>query len=54
MPTPLAWTDTLASCRPLIEYLRKFYYYDPEEEMYMSVREARRVPSTAQPTETQT
>ncbi|KAL2100717.1 hypothetical protein ACEWY4_002478 [Coilia grayii] len=39
---------------PLIEYLRKFYYYDPEEEMYMSVREARRDPGPAQPTETQT
>ncbi|XP_048102535.1 suppressor of cytokine signaling 7-like isoform X1 [Alosa alosa] len=39
---------------PLIEYLRKFYYYDPEEEMYMSIREARRDPAAAQPTETQT
>uniref|UniRef100_A0A8C8FT71 Suppressor of cytokine signaling 7 n=1 Tax=Oncorhynchus tshawytscha TaxID=74940 RepID=A0A8C8FT71_ONCTS len=24
---------------PLIVYLRRFYYYDPEEEMYMSVKE---------------
>ncbi|KAM9474479.1 uncharacterized protein ACWYII_008782 isoform 2-T2 [Salvelinus alpinus] len=24
---------------PLIVYLRKFYYYDPEEEMYMSIKE---------------
>ncbi|XP_020348916.1 suppressor of cytokine signaling 7 isoform X3 [Oncorhynchus kisutch] len=25
--------------KPLIVYLRRFYYYDPEEEMYMSVKE---------------
>ncbi|KAK1805777.1 hypothetical protein P4O66_012774 [Electrophorus voltai] len=24
--------------KPLIVYLRKFYYYDPEEEMYMSIK----------------
>lgn len=24
--------------RPLIVYLRKFYYYDPEEEMYLSIK----------------
>ncbi|KAM4597709.1 uncharacterized protein ACJ7VT_021301 [Polymixia lowei] len=24
---------------PLIVYLRKFYYYDPEEEMYLSIKE---------------
>ncbi|XP_066555008.1 suppressor of cytokine signaling 7 isoform X2 [Amia ocellicauda] len=27
--------------KPLITYLRKFYYYDPEEEMYLSLKEAR-------------
>ncbi|XP_055512812.1 suppressor of cytokine signaling 7 [Leucoraja erinacea] len=27
--------------KPLISYLRKFYYYDPEEETYLSLREAR-------------
>ncbi|XP_072319196.1 suppressor of cytokine signaling 7 isoform X2 [Eucyclogobius newberryi] len=27
--------------RPLISYLSKFYYYDPEEEMYMSVKSVR-------------
>uniref|UniRef100_A0A3B3Z7K9 Suppressor of cytokine signaling 7 n=1 Tax=Periophthalmus magnuspinnatus TaxID=409849 RepID=A0A3B3Z7K9_9GOBI len=26
--------------RPLISYLSKFYYYDPEEEMYMSVKKS--------------
>ncbi|XP_041736702.2 suppressor of cytokine signaling 7 isoform X5 [Coregonus clupeaformis] len=38
---------------PLIVYLRKFYYYDPEEEMYMSIKETGRdttiQPATAQP-----
>ncbi|XP_041838679.1 suppressor of cytokine signaling 7 isoform X2 [Melanotaenia boesemani] len=29
--------------RPLISYLSKFYYYDPEEEMYLSVKSIRRV-----------
>ncbi|XP_046899468.1 suppressor of cytokine signaling 7 isoform X2 [Hypomesus transpacificus] len=24
--------------KPLISYLRKFYYYDPEEEMYLSIK----------------
>ena len=24
--------------RPLISYLRKFYYYDPEEETYLSFK----------------
>uniref|UniRef100_A0A667ZV14 Suppressor of cytokine signaling 7 n=1 Tax=Myripristis murdjan TaxID=586833 RepID=A0A667ZV14_9TELE len=27
--------------RPLISYLRKFYYYDPEEEMYLSIKSVR-------------
>ncbi|XP_071027776.1 suppressor of cytokine signaling 7-like isoform X2 [Oncorhynchus clarkii lewisi] len=38
---------------PLIVYLRKFYYYDPEEEMYMSIKEMGRdtttQPATGQP-----
>lgn len=32
----------ILSLRSLIDYLRKFYYYDPEEEMYLSIKEARR------------
>uniref|UniRef100_A0A4W5N3P7 Suppressor of cytokine signaling 7 n=1 Tax=Hucho hucho TaxID=62062 RepID=A0A4W5N3P7_9TELE len=31
---------------PLIVYLRKFYYYDPEEEMYMSIKEMGRDTTT--------
>ncbi|XP_071765105.1 suppressor of cytokine signaling 7 [Centroberyx gerrardi] len=27
--------------KPLISYLRKFYYYDPEEEMYLSIKSIR-------------
>ncbi|XP_054636282.1 suppressor of cytokine signaling 7 isoform X2 [Dunckerocampus dactyliophorus] len=27
--------------RPLISYLSKFYYYDPEEEMYLSIKSIR-------------
>uniref|UniRef100_A0AAY5K2R4 Suppressor of cytokine signaling 7 n=1 Tax=Esox lucius TaxID=8010 RepID=A0AAY5K2R4_ESOLU len=38
---------------PLIVYLRKFYYYDPEEEMYMSIKETGRDPTTAQPASAQ-
>ncbi|NXE70835.1 SOCS7 protein, partial [Calcarius ornatus] len=26
--------------RPLISYIRKFYYYDPQEEQYLSLKEA--------------
>ncbi|XP_034043794.1 suppressor of cytokine signaling 7 [Thalassophryne amazonica] len=29
--------------RPLISYLSKFYYYDPEEEMYVSIKSVRAV-----------
>lgn len=29
--------------RPLISYLSKFYYYDPEEEMYLSIKSIQRV-----------
>jgi hypothetical protein len=43
----------VSSHRPLIVYLRKFYYYDPEEEMYMSIKEMGRdmttQPATGQP-----
>ena len=28
----------LCLCRPLISYLRKFYYYDPEQETYLSFK----------------
>ncbi|KAJ4944430.1 hypothetical protein JOQ06_012974 [Pogonophryne albipinna] len=28
--------------RPLISYLSKFYYYDPEEETYLSIKSVRR------------
>ncbi|XP_076791996.1 suppressor of cytokine signaling 7 isoform X2 [Arvicanthis niloticus] len=27
--------------KPLISYIRKFYYYDPQEEVYLSLKEAR-------------
>ncbi|XP_072271018.1 suppressor of cytokine signaling 7 isoform X2 [Pyxicephalus adspersus] len=29
--------------KPLISYLRKFYYYDPQEEIYLCLKEARHV-----------
>lgn len=31
--------------RPLISYLRKFYYYDPEEEIHPSLTERGAEPS---------
>ncbi|XP_044045476.1 suppressor of cytokine signaling 7 isoform X2 [Siniperca chuatsi] len=40
--------------RPLISYLSKFYYYDPEEEMYLSVKSIRRVVGAEQEAESQT
>ncbi|XP_042245640.1 suppressor of cytokine signaling 7 isoform X2 [Thunnus maccoyii] len=40
--------------RPLISYLSKFYYYDPEEEMYLSIKSIRRVVGAEQATESQT
>ncbi|XP_031732987.1 suppressor of cytokine signaling 7 isoform X2 [Anarrhichthys ocellatus] len=40
--------------RPLISYLSKFYYYDPEEETYLSIKSIRRVVGAAQETESQT
>ncbi|XP_077935900.1 suppressor of cytokine signaling 7 isoform X2 [Gasterosteus aculeatus] len=40
--------------RPLISYLSKFYYYDPEEETYLSIKSIRRVVGAAQEAESQT
>ncbi|XP_056228797.1 suppressor of cytokine signaling 7 isoform X3 [Seriola aureovittata] len=40
--------------RPLISYLSKFYYYDPEEEMYLSIKSIRRVVGAEQEAESQT
>uniref|UniRef100_A0A665U170 Suppressor of cytokine signaling 7 n=2 Tax=Echeneis naucrates TaxID=173247 RepID=A0A665U170_ECHNA len=40
--------------RPLISYLSKFYYYDPEEEMYLSIKSTRRVVGAEQESESQT
>uniref|UniRef100_UPI00398EC828 suppressor of cytokine signaling 7 n=1 Tax=Pristiophorus japonicus TaxID=55135 RepID=UPI00398EC828 len=40
--------------KPLISYLRKFYYYDPEEETYLSLREARLSITHEQDMDTQT
>ncbi|KAF6739419.1 Suppressor of cytokine signaling 7 [Oryzias melastigma] len=40
--------------RPLISYLSKFYYYDPEEEMYLSIKSIRRVVGAEQEAEPQT
>ncbi|KAM3864314.1 suppressor of cytokine signaling 7 [Diretmus argenteus] len=39
---------------PLIVYLRKFYYYDPEEEMYLSIKQRGQVQSTQPGVESQT
>ncbi|XP_069763123.1 suppressor of cytokine signaling 7 isoform X2 [Narcine bancroftii] len=40
--------------KPLISYLRKFYYYDPEEEMYLSLKEASLRVASDQDMDTQT
>ncbi|XP_020495291.1 suppressor of cytokine signaling 7 isoform X1 [Labrus bergylta] len=40
--------------RPLISYLSKFYYYDPEEEMYLSIKTIRRVMGADREAESQT
>ncbi|XP_059193362.1 suppressor of cytokine signaling 7 [Centropristis striata] len=40
--------------RPLISYLSKFYYYDPEEEMYLSIKSIRRTVGAEQEAESQT
>ncbi|XP_062336439.1 suppressor of cytokine signaling 7-like isoform X1 [Osmerus eperlanus] len=39
---------------PLIIYLRKFYYYDPEEEMYLSIKDTGRGHTTQEGVESQT
>lgn len=43
-PPPPAHPALLLS-RPLISYLRKFYYYDPEEEIHPSLKERGAEPS---------
>nr|XP_020443875.1 suppressor of cytokine signaling 7 isoform X2 [Monopterus albus] len=40
--------------RPLISYLSKFYYYDPEEEMYLSIKSIRKVVGAEREAESQT
>ncbi|KAM4750017.1 suppressor of cytokine signaling 7 [Anableps anableps] len=40
--------------RSLISYLSKFYYYDPEEEMYLSINSIRRVVAPEQEANPQT
>ncbi|XP_075033127.1 suppressor of cytokine signaling 7 isoform X2 [Mixophyes fleayi] len=40
--------------KPLISYLRKFYYYDPQEEIYLCLKEARHVPKMESGTESST
>ncbi|XP_051528022.1 suppressor of cytokine signaling 7-like isoform X2 [Myxocyprinus asiaticus] len=40
--------------KPLIVYLRKFYYYDPEEEMYLSIKGMRQAASVEQEAESET
>ncbi|XP_077059066.1 suppressor of cytokine signaling 7 isoform X2 [Siphateles boraxobius] len=40
--------------KPLIVYLRKFYYYDPEEEMYLSIKGMRQAAGVEQEAESET
>ncbi|XP_076149528.1 suppressor of cytokine signaling 7 isoform X3 [Alosa pseudoharengus] len=40
--------------KPLIAYLRKFYYYDAEEEMYLSIKGIRQAMGVEQEAESQT
>ncbi|KAM9769603.1 suppressor of cytokine signaling 7 isoform 2-T2 [Menidia menidia] len=40
--------------RSLISYLSKFYYYDPEEEMYLSIKSIQKVVGADQEAESQT
>lgn len=48
-----AHTGVLLS-RPLISYLRKFYYYDPEEEIHPSLKERGAEPSSQPAVQPQT
>ncbi|XP_014814424.1 PREDICTED: suppressor of cytokine signaling 7 [Calidris pugnax] len=40
--------------KPLISYIRKFYYYDPQEEVYLSLKEAQLISKQKQETEPST
>ncbi|XP_053116287.1 suppressor of cytokine signaling 7 isoform X2 [Hemicordylus capensis] len=40
--------------KPLISYIRKFYYYDPQEEVYLSLKEAQLVSKQKQEAESST
>lgn len=40
--------------KPLIVYLRKFYYYDPEEETYLSIKGMRQAAGVEQEAESET
>ncbi|NXF54283.1 SOCS7 protein, partial [Oceanites oceanicus] len=40
--------------KPLISYIRKFYYYDPQEEVYLSLKEAQLISKQKQETEAST
>ncbi|NXV55410.1 SOCS7 protein, partial [Molothrus ater] len=40
--------------RPLISYIRKFYYYDPQEEQYLSLKEAQLISRQKQEPESST
>ncbi|XP_069808711.1 suppressor of cytokine signaling 7 [Dendropsophus ebraccatus] len=40
--------------KPLISYLRKFYYYDPQEEIYLCLKESRQIPKMESGTESST
>uniref|UniRef100_A0A8C9EPT1 Suppressor of cytokine signaling 7 n=1 Tax=Pavo cristatus TaxID=9049 RepID=A0A8C9EPT1_PAVCR len=46
LPLPLAL--------PLISYIRKFYYYDPQEEVYLSLKEAQLISRHKQDAESST
>uniref|UniRef100_A0A8B9SL33 Suppressor of cytokine signaling 7 n=1 Tax=Anas platyrhynchos TaxID=8839 RepID=A0A8B9SL33_ANAPL len=40
--------------KPLISYIRKFYYYDPQEEVYLSLKEAQLISKQKQEAESST
>ncbi|NWX23648.1 SOCS7 protein, partial [Aegotheles bennettii] len=40
--------------KPLISYIRKFYYYDPQEEVYLSLKEAQLISKQKQEPESST